>query len=77
VALFYVRCPVCGTRIPLFGDEPVDPWNVIDCHFCGTSVDYRPEDITPDGRKPPPSPRKPSRNGRPHPPHPPRWRHST
>lgn len=74
MAIFFVRCPVCGDLIPLFGDEPVEVWNVIDCHHCGANVDYRPDQITPDGRKPRHRTPRPPRNGRRPYPNPPRWR---
>lgn len=69
----HVRCPVCGARIPLYGDEPVESFNVIDCQDCGTGVDYGPADIIPEGLKDH-RPRPFHRDGKPHP-NPPRWRY--
>lgn len=76
--IFFVLCPVCGNRLPLFGDEPLEPgdepWNFIDCHHCGASVDFRAGDLIPDGRKARTRTPRPPRNGRRPYPNPPRWR---
>ena len=45
---YHLRCPSCGARIPLFGDEPDDPCPDMTCDECGTIFFYQPHDLIPD-----------------------------
>ena len=45
---YHVRCPLCGARVPLFGDEPNEPFPDIECDQCGIGFFYSKEDLIPD-----------------------------